>query len=162
MESKKRGYFTLLLVAINFLFSTSLAASGIEVEQASVRETIPGAQVSAAYMVIKNRSKQDALLVGVNSQTVAKIEMHEHRHEGGMMAMRKVSSVVVPAQGEFVFKSGGHHMMLMDLEQPLSAGEKLDLQLLFQDGESLDISAPVVSVNAGVGSHPMSHSKSSK
>ena len=56
MEQKKRAYFTLIFAAINILFITNLAASTIEVEQASARESLPGMQSSAAYMVIKNTS----------------------------------------------------------------------------------------------------------
>jgi len=159
MEIEKRAYFTLIFAAINILFITNLAASTIKVEQASARESLPGMQASAAYMVIKNTSERDLRLVGANSGKVAKIEVHEHRQQGDMMAMRKVESVVIPARSEFVLQPGGYHLMLMGIEQPLMVGEELSLQLVFEGGATLDIKVPVVSVTAPVSRHGMTHSK---
>ncbi|MCB1661548.1 MAG: copper chaperone PCu(A)C [Pseudomonadales bacterium] len=159
MEQKKRAYFTLIFAAINILFITNLAASTIEVEQASARESLPGMQSSAAYMVIKNTSERDLRLVGATSARMVKIEIHQHRQQGDMTAMRKVESVVIPARGEFVFQSGGYHLMLMGIEQPLMVGEELSLQLVFEDGTTLDIKVPVVSITAPAGHHGMTHSK---
>ncbi|MCF7981205.1 MAG: copper chaperone PCu(A)C [Pseudomonadales bacterium] len=132
-------------------------ASDIQIEQASVRETLPGLQISAAYMVIKNNSEKDLRLVNINSPRIPNIEMHENRHQGEMMAMRKVESLVIPAGGEFGFRPGGHHLMLMGLKQPLIKGEEVTLRLVFEGGKEVEVLAPVISLNHPMGEHPMSH-----
>lgn len=159
MERKIRGYFNRIFVVICAIFSPVLWASDLQVDQAFARETVPGMQNSAAYLRIKNFSGRDAALVGVTSPDIGKVEMHQHLHQGGMMAMRPVAKVVVPGKGEFSFKPGGHHLMLMGLQQPLAVGEEVTIRLLFEDGREIEANLPVTALTGQGGSHSMQHDK---
>ena len=108
----------------------------VRLEHTSIRETLPGQSISSAYFVIVNPYKYNLELVGASSPQSPRVEIHEHRHDNGMMQMRKLESVTVPAQGRLVFESGGLHLMLMDLPQPLRVGENVSLTLHFSAGET--------------------------
>jgi hypothetical protein len=53
--------------------------------------------------------------------------------DDGVMRMRQVESVDLPAGTSVKFKPGGYHVMLLDLKQPLKAGSKFALTLLVED-----------------------------
>ena len=119
------------------------AESLIGVESPRVRETLPAQSVSSAYLTVVNRNEYDVILTGAASDRSPRVEIHEHRHENGMMKMRKLESIVVPAQGSLVFETGGLHLMLFDLPAPLKVGEAVSLELQFGDGNGVTVEAPV-------------------
>jgi copper(I)-binding protein len=57
----------------------------------------------------------------------------------GMMMMRQLDSVEVPAGGNLEFKPGGNHVMLIGLERPLVACERFPLTLRFKDAGDVEL-----------------------
>lgn len=55
------------------------------------------------------------------------------------MTMRQVDSIVVPAGGSVVLEPGGLHVMLLDLAEPLEAGDTFDLTLTTETGDELTV-----------------------
>jgi len=114
--------------------SAAFAADGsITVEQAWARPTAPGAVNGAAYLAIKNSGKTDDVLLGVESNAATKAELHESSMDGGVMKMRRLGAVPVPAGGSVEFKPGGKHIMLMGLKAPLTTGQSFSLILQFKN-----------------------------
>ena len=143
-----RRYSTLFTMLMSIFLPMTLSAMDIRVTDAYVRETIPGASNSVAYLKIDNETKRQVILVSVRSNDVPKVKIHTHVHHNGVMAMRPVKEVVIPAQSSFMFKPGGHHFMLMGLQKPLTSGEAVQFQLQFKDGTEVDVTAPVQSIAA--------------
>ncbi len=56
------------------------------------------------------------------------------------MRMRAVPSVEVIPGGRLEFTPSGYHLMLLDLKQPLKAGERFPLTLTFEHGGAILIS----------------------
>jgi len=56
--------------------------------------------------------------------------------DGSTMKMRAVPALELPAGQLVELKPGGLHVMLMDLKQPIKAGDKLVLTLVFEDKAS--------------------------
>lgn len=50
---------------------------------------------------------------------------------GGMMTMREVASVMLPAGDSVVFEPGGYHLMFIGLTEPLEVGTTFDVELEF-------------------------------
>ena len=98
---------------------------------------------SAAYLVIRNATEEDDALVAVESDLADTIELHTVSMDGGIMRMRAVEDVPVPAGGEAVLAPGGFHVMLIGLHAPLVEGDTAALTLRFRSGRTLEVTAPV-------------------
>ncbi|MCP4436361.1 MAG: copper chaperone PCu(A)C [Actinomycetia bacterium] len=61
----------------------------------------------------------------------------------GMMTMQEVEEVPVPADGSVALEPGGYHIMLLDLAADLTAGDTVEVTLLFSSGAEETIDAEV-------------------
>ena len=107
---------------------------GLTVKGGWARASTPGAKNGAAYVTIMNHGMKSDALIGVVSDVSAKVELHSHKNDGGVMRMRQIVSVPVPAHSVAELKPGGDHIMLMGLKRPLKVGDHIMLRLSFQSG----------------------------
>lgn len=126
-------------------------AADLEVVDPYVRAMPPGSATSAAYLMLRNRGEEERRLVAVRSPAAARVEVHGHSDEGGMARMRKVDEVVVAPNAQVHLAPGGLHIMLMQLQGSLKAGEHVALELEFADGETLQVQAEVRRIGHGEG-----------
>jgi periplasmic copper chaperone A len=103
----------------------------------------PGIRVGAAYLTLRNGGDRDLQLVAATCPSAGATELHTHIDDNGVMRMRQVKEILVPARGEVVFKPGGYHVMLIDLKTPIKEGDKLAITLVFADGSSKTVEEPV-------------------
>ena len=82
-------------------------------------------------------------LVAVASPLAGKVELHAHLHEGGVMKMREVEAIDVAPGKPAKLETGGLHIMIMDLKQPLKAGETIPLTLTFEKAGKVEVQVPV-------------------
>ncbi len=113
------------------------AHAQVQVEGAWARATAPGATVAGGYLVI--RSAAADRLVGVSSPAAARVEMHVHIHEGGVMKMREVPGYDVPANGSFELRPGGAHLMFVEIRRPFKEGEKIPAKLRFEKAGEVSV-----------------------
>lgn len=130
-----------LAVVLATLLSTPLWAEPVEVSGAWVREPIPGRAMSAAFMQLSNPGSADKVLVSARAEWAGNIEIHTHINDNGVMRMRQIDSITVPASGSVSLQPGGLHLMLFNLQLPLSA--PLALELCFADGECQAVEADI-------------------
>lgn len=132
--------------------STALAAHAmkpqppaVQVEGAWVRATVQGQSGTGGFMRLK--SSRDLTLLGFRTPVAGTAELHEMAMQGDVMRMRPVEALPLPAGRSVELKPGGHHLMLMDLKRPLSAGStvRLVLKLKAGDGKTLEqaVNVPV-------------------
>jgi copper(I)-binding protein len=133
------------LLAAALLTAVSLAAQGADVSIGDpyARAVPPGQPNSAVFMSLENRSGQTQALVGAESGVSEIVELHTHVEEGGMMRMRRIEKIEVPAGETVTLKPGGLHVMLIGLKQTLEPGDAVDLTLVFEDGSRMPVQAPV-------------------
>ena len=62
---------------------------------------------------------------------------------GGMMTMRQVPSIEVPADGSVELKPGGLHIMLLDVKKTLAVGDTLEVTLTFENAGEVTATAEV-------------------
>jgi len=65
--------------------------------------------------------------------------------------MEKHRKVAIPAGGEIHFHPGGYHFMLMHPVKRLRAGDRVQLELVFDDGSRLRVLAPVRRTHGDMG-----------
>ena len=125
---QKLGLWLAATAAI--LLSASVYAGDIQVEAASVRATAPGQQTAMGDLSIT--SKKIALLVGVTTPVAQSVELHLMSHDNGMMKMREVKEVPLPAGRVVNMGQEGYHLMLMNLKEPIKEGATVPLTLMIQ------------------------------
>jgi periplasmic copper chaperone A len=116
----------------------------IDVTDVWVRATHTGQQTGVAYMKII--SQKNAELVKVETPVAKRAEMHNMEMKESVMVMREVDAIALPASNEILLAPGGYHIMLMNLKQPLKAGDKVPLKLSFKLGNetiAMDVLANV-------------------
>lgn len=131
-----------MIAALLLAAALPAAAANVQVTDAWARATMPGQKVSAAYMTI--RSDADAKLVGVSSAAVPRVELHEMRMDGEVMRMREVGTLPLPAGKPVKLEPGGYHIMLMNLDRPIAAGEAVPVTLTIESGgrqETVEVKA---------------------
>ncbi len=102
---------------------------------------LPPGSPTAAFLVLKNDADQPVKLVAAASPEVGRAELHTHLHENGVMKMRQVESIEVPAKGEVALKPGSFHIMLFEVRE--LPGHPFPLTLTMDDGQKLELSLPV-------------------
>ena len=71
------------------------------------------------------------------------------RMDGDVMRMRELpDGLALPAGRAVTLAPGGYHIMLMNLRQPLVAGQRIPVQLRFRDAPPLDVELQVAPVGA--------------
>ena len=103
----------------------------------------PNAPNGAAYFRVENSGDEADRIVSARTDIADTVEIHTHEMDGGMMKMRRVESVVVPAGGEARFKPHGLHLMLLGLKEPLAGGTSYALTVVFEKAGELDVSVDV-------------------
>lgn len=114
-----------LLAALSL--SIGACADDIQVDGAWSRATAPGQGDAMADLSIT--SKQAATLVGISSTACKSVELHSMTHENGVMKMREVKTLELPAGKRVSLGESGYHLMLIGLKAPLKAGDAVPLTL---------------------------------
>lgn len=99
--------------------------------------------MGAAFMVIRNGGDADRLVAGQTD--VAKVvEIHEMAEVDGVMEMRPLADgLEIAADGETILEPGGYHIMLIGLNEDLTAGMTYDLTLQFERAGDVTVSVQV-------------------
>lgn len=139
----KKQLFALAIISLTSLSATANQASSIEVVEPFAREVPPNAMASASFMTLKNTSDQDILLVKADSKVAKKVELHTHTNVDGVMKMREVPNIKIPANEETTLKPGGLHIMLINLNQGITAGDTVTVELTFGDDSNKTVTMPV-------------------
>lgn len=106
------------------------AAQTVGVNNAWVRATAPGQKTAGAYLELTGVA--DSALVAVDSPLAAKAELHNMSMDGGVMRMRAVEKIDLPAGKTVKLAPGGLHVMLLDIKQAFKEGGKVPLTLTFR------------------------------
>lgn len=120
-----------LAAALSLGAAGASAADVVTVANPWVRATVPGQEVAGAYMEITARSP--AVLLAAESPVAAKTELHTMAMDGGVMKMRPLAKLELPAHKTVSLTPGGYHLMLVGIRRQLKAGEKVPLRLTVRD-----------------------------
>jgi copper(I)-binding protein len=133
-----------LLAATLFLIGPCLQAAdstvgSLQILHPYARPTPPGARTAGVYFRIRNGGNSSDRLIGVSSPVAGSAEIHDMTMDGGIMRMRALPEVEIPAKATVEFAPGGFHLMLLELRRPLKTGDRFPLRLSFAKGRSADV-----------------------
>ena len=98
--------------------------------------TIGDLGTAGVYMAFKNTGAADRLL-SATTAAASSVEIHNMSMDGGMMRMRRLDGIDLPAGETVVLASGGLHMMVFGLKAPLRAGASFALELRFENASKM-------------------------
>lgn len=110
------------------------------VTDALVRFAVVPGGPAAGYFTLVGGAKDDRLL-RIDSAVANKIELHESVMDGGMMTMRPMAEVPVPAGKTVAFAPGGSHAMLFGVDPRITAGTGVPLLFTFASGAKIEVEA---------------------
>jgi len=125
------------LICLTLLVVSCSQAPGVRVEDAQIRELLPGRDTTAGYFTLHNHTNAQITLLGARSPHARAIEMHRSVISGDRVTMQRTDHHTL-ARGESLrFEPGGHHLMIFGVSQ---MAEPFPIALLFSDGEQVDAS----------------------
>ncbi len=148
----------LRIAALAAVLVAPSAFAQITVSGPWVRGTVPQQKTTGAFMKIE--SKEPVSLVAASTPAAGVAEVHEMAMEKDVMKMRPVKKLDVAPGKPVELKPGGYHVMLMDLKQPLKAGDTVPLTLTFEKADksrqTVEVKAEVRALGA-TGAPPAAH-----
>jgi periplasmic copper chaperone A len=146
-------------VCLALLLSTAAAtAAGSPVEfrrddivvmRPWTRATPRAATVGAGYFRVENRGGEADRLVGGHVEVASRFEIHETVVANEVMSMRRLAEgIEVPPASGIEVMPGGIHAMLVGLQKPLVAGDRIRGTLRFQRAGDIAVDFVVVGFGA--------------
>ncbi|WP_192811491.1 copper chaperone PCu(A)C [Idiomarina xiamenensis] len=124
----------------------SAFAAELTINNAWLKQPIPGSDNGAAYASLHNDSEQTVVITGVSSNAAERTEIHEHQMQQGMMKMVHLPELRIAPGETASFNPGGLHFMLFKLNPQLRVGEQVNFTLRFEDGSEQQFQARVKAI----------------
>lgn len=86
----------------------------------------------AVFMTIKNTGAESDFLVKATAEIADRVELHTHKHVEGIMQMREVEKIEIPAGKAHSLQPMGDHVMIFGLKDPLTSGSNFSMTLHFE------------------------------
>ncbi len=129
-------------------FAHDYELGNLRIKHPHARATVPGARTGGVYLAIDNASNTPDRLLRASTPVAAGAAVHQTVMEDGMVKMRAVPSVEIRPGGRLEMKREGYHLMLLDLKQPLKAGESFPMTLTFERGGTVTVSVEIEEIGA--------------
>ena len=117
------------------------------------RATAAAGGSGGGYLVIRNTGSQPDRLLRAESLSAKTMELHTMSMEQGVMRMRPVQDIPIPAGGEVKLEPGGLHVMFLDTKVRFEQGRKVPVRLVFERAGSIDVEFEVQAPGARQPAH---------
>ena len=134
-------------------YSVSVHAGSMQIENAFAPASMGAGKSGAIYFSVSNAGTETDKLVAVSTPAARKAQLHTTLNEDGVMKMRMLKAIEIPAGGHAGLKPGGDHLMLFGLVEPLKKGDAISLTLTFEKAGEVTIEVPIMDAKHGLMSH---------
>lgn len=124
--------FALAAIACSPASQAQQRAGAIVLEDPWSAATAPGARVAAGYLTIRNTGASADRLLSASTARAGHTELHEMSMDNGVMRMRPMQAVAIPAGGAVTFAPSGMHIMFMDIDAPFAESTTIPVTLRFE------------------------------
>ena len=131
-----------LILLLLFPLLSCGQSTKLEVRDAWTRDTVGRAANAAIFMGIT--SQRADRLVGASTPIAQKTDLMTIAGGNGAMEMQYVQGIDIPANKPVSLNSGGLHVWLADLKQPLRAGQTFPLFLKFEKAGQRQVTVSVI------------------
>ena len=135
-QTKVKFFF--IICFFNLLVFPNNLSAEITIEDYWARVTPSGS--GSVYMKIINSSNEDDRLLSASSDQAGMVMIHRSIRDGDISKMIHVhDGVFVPKKSSVKLRPGDYHLMLMNINEDLSLGDKITVTLNFEKNNSITI-----------------------
>lgn len=132
----------------------------VAASQAAARECAPAMKdgwvrlppaampMMAGFGRIANPCPAPVVIVSASSPAFGEVSLHETRIVDGVNRMRAIEQLRIVPDGDATLKPGGMHLMLMQARHAITAGDKVEMMFLLNDGTRVETYFDVVAADA--------------
>ena len=135
-------------IAFVALAACTPAEPDIVVSDVWARAVAPGQTTGAAYLTIANNGGAADKLISAKASLSQAGALHASRTADGVVSMAAVDGVEIPANAKVALAPGGTHLMIMDLQVPMSAGDRFFVDLTFEKSGHKTTSGKIVAAGS--------------
>jgi copper(I)-binding protein len=132
-------------LAVSLLAAPALAqtkAGDITVTDAWTRST--KGPMGAGFLTLTNTGAAEDTLTKVEAAWAERAEIHDHiRDENGVMKMREIEALAIPAGQAVELRPMGKHLMFFGVKEALAQGEMRPVTLTFAKAGAVTLDLPV-------------------
>ena len=143
--------FALLTSALLVVTISGCSAEQLEISDSWVRSSdmsVSGG-MTGMFMEITNPSSNEITLIGGSSDS-GMVEIHETVMGADGMQMQEINGgIEIPAGGTVVLQPGGLHVMIMNLNSDVVAGDEVTVDLEFDGHPNVSVTATAKPSEAG-------------
>ena len=136
--------FLLAMALVTLAWNARAQDAAIVVSDVYAQPSLAGGPNGLAFMTITNNGKVDDRLLSVTTAAAAKAEVHRMSMEGGIMKMRAVGPVTIPAGGTVTLDPEELHLMLIGMKQKLKPDDHFTLTLHFEKAGAITVTGDVI------------------
>jgi copper(I)-binding protein len=135
------GTYTVMHMMYNGHHDMTVQATAgqLSIGNATARFLLEG-RPGAVFLSIDNKGSADKL-VAASSTLSQRVELHTHTMDNGVVKMRPVEAIEIPAGSVTELKSGGYHIMMFDVKSMPEKGSTVPLTLTFELAGEVQIGA---------------------
>ncbi len=149
MKNRAASFYARLYAAVAALIAClAIAQAPTLIVQGAWARQVPGSDVAAVYLTLRNPTTKPISIVSVQSSIASHAMIHETRTEGGQSRMRPHEQLMVPPGQVVKLEPEGLHVMLHGLTQTVAVGQSIRLDLVLADGSKVQVAAPVRPLSA--------------
>ena len=139
-------YFVAICVILGLALpalADAVRVGDLEIDHVWTRVILRSGAPAGVFLRITNPGAAADRLIGVSSPLAKIGEIHKSSMSNGLMKMRHVGHLDIPAGGQAMFKPGGYHIMLMGVTKSIKPGDLVPLTLTFERAGKVEVQAKV-------------------
>ena len=123
----------------------STKKENITIKNAYIRTTIGKSNNSSAYMEIISSSED--YLLKATIQKAKKVEIHSaYIDSKKVMSMKNIKKIKITKNNSLILKPSGYHLMIIGLSSQINEGDKIRINLYFQNAGIVKLTLPAKSI----------------
>jgi periplasmic copper chaperone A len=152
-----------LVLTLLLLSSAPVLAqdSALAVTKLRASEGMKGPRPLAMFFTVENSGTVDDELVAVASPVCGRAELHTHLMDNGIMKMRKIDAIKIPAGGKAALRPMGDHVMCFDVLKDMKNGDRFEATLTFKNAGTVNAGDGVIKtisvLSADINRQPAPH-----
>jgi periplasmic copper chaperone A len=148
---------TVALIFLALAATSVYAYNTVSILRPWALATKPGQTTGAVYMELE--TSESAIIAKIESPQAKAVEVHNTINDKGVMKMRKIDRLELPAGTTIKFEPGGMHLMLIGLKKPLKPGDSVLVKFTLLGSAKKESS---LQVDAAVRDAPPAQAKSAR